>query len=274
MNPMVPLLDHLQTDGFAIVPDVLSASEVHAAQDACSRALTASAAASSVLADRDGAAYGARNLLQLWPNVVELARAPKLAALLMQIVGSDGGLVRGLYFDKPPGHSWALPWHRDLTIAVQKHGVLGRFRKPTTKAGVPHVEAPADLLATMLTVRIHLDDVTDANGPLRVIPGSHNSTAERAEVILRCHAGDAILVRPLLLHASGHSAEGHAEHRRTVHLEFAPSAELGEGYEWWEFILIEDAEGSEADGQFFGLGHRLIQQLRHWHRRRRPIDTI
>jgi ectoine hydroxylase-related dioxygenase (phytanoyl-CoA dioxygenase family) len=233
---MSQLLDDLNTDGFTIVSQVLSASAVIAAREACTRALECPAAATSVLADRDGAAYGARNLLQLWPGVVDLARTPKLAALLTQILGPDGGLVRGLYFDKPPGHTWALPWHRDLTIAVKQHGPLGRFNRPTTKAGVPHVEAPRDLLATMLTVRIHLDDVTEANGPLRVIPGSHKTTATRAEAILRCQAGDAILMRPILLHASGHSAEGHAEHRRTVHLEFAPRAELGEGYEWGEYV--------------------------------------
>jgi len=235
---MPDFLDRLYADGFAIVPEVLSPLTVIAAREACARALTAEATASSVLADRDGAAYGARNLLQLWPGVADLARAPKLASPLTQVLGPDGGLVRGLFFDKPPGHSWALPWHRDLTITVKQHGTLGRFNRPTTKAGVPHVEAPKDLLATMLTVRIHLDDVTDANGPLRVIPGSHETTATRAEVVLRCHAGDAILMRPLLLHASGHSAEGHVEHRRTIHLEFAPSQDLGEGYEWWEFVRI------------------------------------
>ena len=31
---------------------------------------------------------------------------------------------------------------RDLTIALQEHGPIGgAFRNPTTKAGVPHVDA-------------------------------------------------------------------------------------------------------------------------------------
>lgn len=235
---MSAILDQLATDGYSIVPRALTPSEVMSARDACSRALAASSAQVSVLADRDGAAYGARNLLQLWPEVVSIARAPGIAEVLNVAMGSQCGLVRGLYFDKPPGHSWALPWHRDMTIAVRKHGVVGRFSKPTTKAGVPHVEAPADLLAAMLTVRLHLDDVTERNGPLRVMPGSHAGPADRPEAILRCHAGDAILMRPLLLHASGHSAEGNSEHRRTIHLEFAPGDELGDGYEWREFVRV------------------------------------
>jgi len=67
------------------------------------------------------------------------------------VLGPQGGLTRGLYFDKPPGNSWALPWHRDLTIAVKQHGPLGCFTNPTKKAGVPHVQAPAELLARMVT---------------------------------------------------------------------------------------------------------------------------
>src|SRR5689334_13581028 len=137
MDDMAAVNDQLAADGYAIVPQVLTTPEVQVARQACARALVDAPAGESVLADRDGAAYGARNLLQLWPAVIDLAHTPRLADLLIEILGPNCGFVRGLYFDKPPGHSWALPWHRDLTIAVKQHGVLGRFKKPTTKAGVP-----------------------------------------------------------------------------------------------------------------------------------------
>ena len=42
-----------------------------------------------------------------------------LASALQTALGPGLGLVRVLYFDKPPGQSWALPWHKDLTIAVR-----------------------------------------------------------------------------------------------------------------------------------------------------------
>jgi hypothetical protein len=45
--------------------------------------------------------------------------------------------------------------------------------RPTIKAGAPHVIASDEILHKMLTLRIHLDEVTDENGPLRVVPGSH-----------------------------------------------------------------------------------------------------
>jgi ectoine hydroxylase-related dioxygenase (phytanoyl-CoA dioxygenase family) len=38
---------------------------------------------------------------------------------------------------------------------------------------VPHVEAPEEVLREMVTAGIHLDEVTDENGPLKVVPGSH-----------------------------------------------------------------------------------------------------
>ncbi len=102
-----------------------------------------------------------------------LVRTTSLAASVLRILGPEAGLVRGLYFDKPPGASWSLPWHRDMTVSVKQHGVIGRFKKPTTKAGVPHLRAPFELLSTMITARVHLDAMTMRNGPLQVIPGSH-----------------------------------------------------------------------------------------------------
>jgi hypothetical protein len=79
--------------------------------------------------------------------------------------------------------------------------------------------------------------MTDANGPLRVVPGSHRADvpAESA-VAVRCDAGDAVLMRPRLLHASAHCAPGHAGHRRVVHLELAGSPTLPDGYEWDTFV--------------------------------------
>jgi ectoine hydroxylase-related dioxygenase (phytanoyl-CoA dioxygenase family) len=162
-----------------------------------------------------------------------------------------GGIVRGLYFDKPAGTGWALPWHRDTTIAIKAHGLFGRFAKPTVKAGVPHVEAPRELLSTMVTARIHLDDMTDDNGPLRVIPGSHVRQADdsgEAGITLRCAAGDVLLMRPLVLHASGHCAPWHTGSRRVVHLEFAPDPQLPDGCEWQTFIPLTSAPASPAAG--------------------------
>src|SRR5207249_2828418 len=103
--------------------------------------------------------------------------------------------------------------------------------------------APRELLETMATARIHLDAMTPTNGPLQVIPCSHKFEEEpRDAVTLLCDAGDVLLMRPLISHASGHSSEGSTEHRRIVHLEFAPSPELPDDYRWHDFVPLEVRE--------------------------------
>lgn len=233
--------ERLEADGYVMLEGVFTTEDVDTACRSCEDALALPGAFSSLLIRDGGRPHGARNLLQIWPETAALARDPRLRDPLVRVLGKGAGVVKGLYFDKPPGDSWALPWHRDTTIAVKAHGEFGTFVKPTVKAGVPHVEAPASLLASMLTARIHLDDMTDVNGPLRVIPGSHRIPLDgndRAPISLRCRAGDVLLMRPLLLHASGHCDPSYRGYRRIVHLELAPSPELSDGYEWHDFVSV------------------------------------
>jgi hypothetical protein len=234
----------LETDGFTILAGVLSPEQVARVLRELSAALERqSQAAGSIRGPAE--IYAARNLFEAWPGVVALARTPRLMRAVTAVLGQECGLVRGLYFDKPPGASWALPWHKDMTIAVKRNDVASAlFSKPTRKAGVPHVEAPHEVLQTMLTARVHLDDVDDENGPLLVVPGSHKSgkqpviPADPAAIRpIHLAAGDALLMRPLLCHRSRHSREGTSRHRRTIHLEFA-AARLPAPYEWHDLIKL------------------------------------
>jgi hypothetical protein len=237
---MMTWQEQLKADGFAQLQGVFTPTEVHRAIAAWEDVLRQEGGSGAILAGDDGQPYGARNLLQLWPRVLDLARQPRLCEGLSTCLGPKAAVVRVLFFDKPPGHSWALPWHKDYNIAIAAHGEQGFFTKPTTKAGVPHVMAPLALLSTMLTARIHLDDVTSDNGPLRVIPGSHRfySTGEdesRDPVSILCRAGDVLLMRPLLTHSSGHSRPEAGRHRRIIHLECAMSPELPGAYKWHDY---------------------------------------
>ena len=133
-----------------------------------------------------GAAFAARNVLTLWPAAATIWQQPELLDLVGALLGPGFGLVRALFFDKPPERTWASPWHKDLTIAVADNRLSSRgFSRPTRKAGVPHVEALLHVLEQMATLRIHLDDVTEENGPLRVIPGSHRTGKELRSATLR-----------------------------------------------------------------------------------------
>ncbi len=149
-------------------------------------------------------------------------------------------MVRGILFDKTADANWKVPWHQDLTIAVQEQHDVPGFGPWSVKAGIAHVQPPMELLERMVTLRLHLDDCDAANGPLRVLPRTHKcgrleaaSIAQERESIpeIVCTAlrGAALLMKPLLLHAS--SACKSPRHRRVVHLEWSAN-ELPGGLQW------------------------------------------
>ena len=138
--------------------------------------------------------------------------------------------MRVIYFDKSPDGNWLVSWHQDLTIALREQVETPGFGPWSVKDGIPHVHPPAELLERMLTVRLHLDAADETNGALRVLPGPHREgrlpnaqtqawRTRAAEVTCKADCGEALLMRPLLLHASGKSTS--PRHRRVLHLEYA-----------------------------------------------------
>lgn len=238
---MTNAYQQLKEQGYAVLPGIFAFAETSALAGQVEETLMRDRQGSA-LKTADDTLYAARNLLELWPAVKDVWRRPPLPAVLDNILGPQFGLVRALYFDKPPERTWALPWHKDLTIAVRDNRLPSQhFQKPTTKAGVPHVRAPQGLLENMLTLRIHLDEVTDENGPLLVIPGSHQTdlpTRPRtlAPVKILVLSGDVLLMRPMLDHRSPCSHTGTTRHRRLLHLEFSGWPTLPDGYAWHDFI--------------------------------------
>lgn len=219
-------------DGFATVPDVVPAHEIEH--------LRAAVGAGAEGIQRRGSTYGGRNLLAL-PEVRKLATDGAVRELIEPIVGPNAIPVRALFFDKTPEANWPVLWHQDLTIAVAERHDLEGWGPWSVKAGVPHVEPPATLLATMLTIRLHLDECHADNGPLRVIPGSHQlgrltrdrirATREKCgEAVCTVPSGSALLMRPLLLHAS--SPARSPSHRRVIHLEYARADTLPHPLRW------------------------------------------
>ncbi len=198
-------------------------------------------AGSAAIKNRKGAVYAARNILSDLPDCCSIARLPILNSLLSEVLGPDFGLVRGLYFDKHPERTWSLPWHKDLTIAVKNNSLPSKeFSKPTKKSGIDHVEASQEVLESMLTLRIHLDRVTQENGPLEVAVGSHLNGKQPSEIHeskqILVNAGDVLAMRPMLSHMSGSSDPDSKMHRRILHLEFAAKRNLPDGYAWHQFL--------------------------------------
>lgn len=237
MKSSTDSLDQLARDGYAMLTGIYGANEVQTLGERLTMALATEAPA--VLRSR-GQTYGSRDLIALFPEVCDISRQPGLANFLVETLGSSAGLVRALFFDKPPELRWSLPWHKDRTIAVARNDLpSSQFRRPTMKAGIPHVEAPESLLARMLTLRLHLDPMTADNGPLSVIPGSHVADdALSPPVELHAAAGDVLAMRPLISHSSSVHHDGVTLHRRIIHLEFAPERDLPDRYQWRWFVKV------------------------------------
>jgi hypothetical protein len=217
--------ESIAEQGFAVVPQVLTKAE------------------REELIDQLGPTSGAgrRGIFELAP-ICELSRSDRLLSLVRPHLFAQARPVRGIYFDKTPETNWLVAWHQDLTISVRNKIDVPGFGPWSVKEGVPHVQPPVRLLDKMLTVRLHLDDCDESNGALQVIPGSHRSGRLSAEAIRRLRsqqiaavcrvaAGDALLMRPLLLHSSGRSRA--VGHRRVIHLEYASFA-LPDGLRWHE----------------------------------------
>ncbi|WP_457427518.1 phytanoyl-CoA dioxygenase family protein [Roseateles sp. P5_E7] len=181
-----------------------------------------------------------RELLEQ-PWCQALARWLKGLPQLRDVLPEDAVAVQCTLFEKSGGRNWLVPPHQDLAIPVAARVEHPGLSGWSVKGGRPFVFAPAEVLAQMLAVRLHLDDATEADGGLRFVPGSHlqgvlGDDAALAwgdrvgEVPANALAGDALLMRPLVLHASS-KASAPTGRRRVLHFLFAPR-ELPFGLQW------------------------------------------
>ncbi len=154
-----------------------------------------------------------------WRTVLDDPRVHHWVSRLRERLLPQGfAAVRGLLFDKSADANWALGWHRDTSVAVAERQELEGWGPWTVKEGVTHVIAPRAFLETMMTLRVHLDEVDEDNGPLRVKRGSHVAD-DGAEYTCLANAGDVLVFSPLVLHAS--SSALRPRRRRVLQLEFA-----------------------------------------------------
>jgi len=220
----------IQQHGFAVFPEVLNQIQIEKFRE------VAAQIEGEGISKRESV-FAIRNLLDA-PEIQELARSKAVRDLIEPILGEGCFAVRGIFFDKTPDANWKVVWHQDLSIAVQKKQEVEGFGPWSEKAGAVHAQPPREVLENMLAIRIHLDDCDESNGALRVVSGSHllgklesTSMAQQTSEFetVPVPNGGAMLMRPLLLHASSPSQS--PNHRRVIHLEFA-GCELPDGVEW------------------------------------------
>jgi ectoine hydroxylase-related dioxygenase (phytanoyl-CoA dioxygenase family) len=161
------------------------------------------------------------------------AKTSLLQTLAAARIGDEAGAVRAILFNKSADANWGLGWHQDRTIAVEARHDVDGFGPWTVKAGITHVAPPFDLLAQILTMRIHIDPVPADNAPLLIAPGSHRlglvSEGEMGAAVARCgiatclaERGDVWLYATPMLHASERSTSGNQ--RRVLQIDFCAQA--------------------------------------------------
>ena len=179
---------------------------------------------------------GTRNLLQQdWCS--QLAQRLQKNPNLMAVLKPDLIAVQCTYFEKSASRNWFAPFHQDLSIQVLERVEHSELRNWSSKEGGLFVQAPESILEEITAVRIRFDDCSSEDGPLRVISGSHLSgrikTPEKVEEVEEIDCvigiGGALVMKPLLLHASSRSKSDHR--RRVLHFLFGPP-ELPFGLQW------------------------------------------
>lgn len=231
-------IDRIERDGYAIVEDAITPSEA----DKLAEAIDALPDGDSVR--RKANVYGIRNLLTVCEAVRGLASLENVRRLVVPVLGEACFAVRATFFDKVPDANWKLRWHQDSVIAVRERIEAPGFHAWSEKAGVMQVRPPKEVLHDMLAIRVHLDDCSRDNGPLRVLAGSHqqgwlreeigNAKHQFEEVTCEVLRGGILAMRPLLLHAS--SPPESPRHRRVIHLEYA-TADLPDRLEWHQRVF-------------------------------------
>jgi ectoine hydroxylase-related dioxygenase (phytanoyl-CoA dioxygenase family) len=182
---------------------------------------------------------GTRRLLDA-PWCRDLAETLKANELLRELGTGNAEPVQCTLFKKSSDRNWLVSLHQDLSIPVAERVSSAHCTGWSEKEGEVFVQPPVAVLQEVLAVRVHLDTCDERNGALRVVPGSHllgrltpiqaiqarDAMGEVTVPVPRC---GAMLLRPLLLHASSKSVIDSP--RRVLHFVFGPR-NLPEGLRW------------------------------------------
>ena len=227
MQPPPPIVEEVIWNGFSIIPWVFTATE--------SKNLAKTISDSSLPRGRAGIRHALAN-----PEVAAIASSPQLAEIVSAILGGKATPFRATFFDKSPTSNWLVAWHQDTALPLRTKHDLPGWGPWSMKDGIAYAHAPTSALTKVVALRVHLDDSTEMNGPLRVLPGTHDrgvlSDDEVHDLCLRMPPVDCLVprggvlaMRPLLIHSSSKSRDENS--RRVLHIEYAASLLVSPGIE-------------------------------------------
>jgi len=217
----------IQEQGFGIIPSVLAEQGVDDLLEELSQANLPRSRA------------GVRHAMKL-ATVAAMARGSRLLGIAQQILGSDAFPFRATLFDKSPTANWLVVWHQDTALPLRERHETPGWGPWSVKDGVIYAHAPENAFSQVLALRLHLDDSTEENGPLRVLPKTHtlgvlsdeelhNLSTRVAPVDCLVPCSGVLAMRPLIVHASSKSQS--SAPRRVLHIEYAASLGIANGLE-------------------------------------------
>jgi len=219
--------ESIQEQGFAIIPAILEPNDVDGLLEEFSRV------------DLPRSRAGVRHAMRL-PAVAKIARSELLLGIAQVVLGGEAFPFRATLFDKSPTANWLVVWHQDTALPLRERRETHGWGPWSVKDGVNYAHAPASALSQVLALRLHLDDSTAENGPLRVLPETHTLGVLTDETLhdlstkvgpVDCFTprGGLLAMRPLLVHASSKSRAENP--RRVLHLEYATAPAIADGLE-------------------------------------------
>ena len=215
----------IQKQGFAVIPEILTPKEVDERLDELSRS------------ELPRSRAGVRHAMKV-PAVATVAQDARLMGIVRETLGEKAFSFRATLFDKSPTANWLVVWHQDTALPLQERRDVPGWGPWSLKDGVIYAHAPESAMSQVLALRLHLDDSTAENGPLRVLPGTHTLGVLTDEalhdlstriVAVDCVVprGGVLAMRPLIVHASSKSQSDAP--RRVLHIEYAASSVTAEG---------------------------------------------
>jgi ectoine hydroxylase-related dioxygenase (phytanoyl-CoA dioxygenase family) len=213
----------VEQEGFAIVADVFSQREL--------RVLLLE------LAKLPHGRAGIRHLMSM-PVVATIANDKRVLKIAEEALSAAAIPFRATLFDKSPFANWKVMWHQDTALPLRARSNRDGWGPWSVKEGVDYAHAPTHALQKVVALRLNLDASTHANGPLRVMPGTHKLgvlsdeeveriSANQSGVNCIAEAGSVVVMRPLIFHASSKSTSD--EPRRVLHVEYASTMNVDEG---------------------------------------------
>jgi len=156
------LRESILESGFAIVLNVFAADEISRASELLRE--------TSLRRSRAGIRHALAD-----PAIATLASDKRLLRIAQEILGAGAIPFRATLFDKSRLSNWLVVWHQDTALPLRGRRDAPGWGPWSIKSGIHYAHAPANALRRVLAIRVHLDDSSADNGPLRVLPHTHTS---------------------------------------------------------------------------------------------------